>query len=193
MPSVKSVVKPSDTTAPFLLPWTPGELDEHHRVWGANCGPCSLAAATGRTLAQIRAILPDFRGYMNPAHMDRAIVAGLKLPLSVKPRLRTATPCHGLNRVQWEGPWLDAGVHPGAAYAHTHWIAHVGGWVLCTGISPNQWITLAEWTAALTAAAKPWHLTHHYFFDLTPIPTPAHVTAHRAAYPFHPDTPREGA
>ena len=82
--------------------------------------------------------------------------------------LKTATLCNGINRIQWEGPWLKPGVPPAAAYKHTHWVAHWAGWVLCTAVESYRWVPVAWWAEVLKHSGEAWHVTHHYELPTSP-------------------------
>lgn len=157
--------------APYRLPWTPGELDAHHTEWGCNAGPCAIAAATGRRLREVRAALEGFTGWVNPAMMSAALLRLGYAPAISEPSRphRVQTLCDGINRVQWHGAWLAAGMHPAAAVRHTHWIAHRGGWVLCTATAFDRWQPLAHWQEAQAGAGRAYHITHHFHISAQPL------------------------
>lgn len=151
-------------TPPIPLPYTRAESDEARKAWGANCGPHALAAALGKSLDDARLCLPGFRGWTNPTMMGAALRAcGAVFRLTKN--LRTAQLCDGINRLQWEGPWLNPGVPARVAYQHTHWIAHFDGWVLCTAVNPYQWERREVWSAWLANEGERWHVTHHYALE----------------------------
>jgi hypothetical protein len=85
-------------------------------------------------------------------------------PFKLTKGLRTPDLCEGINRIQWEGPWLNPGVPARVAYMHTHWVAHFGGWVLCTACMPAEWIPVGDWRYAhlKIEPVSPFHVTHHY-------------------------------
>lgn len=147
---------------PPPLPYIREQSARANARWGANCGPHALAAATGRGLDEVEAGLAGFRGWVNPT-MIGAALRSMGVAYSMRKGLRTRDLCGGINRVQWEGRWLDPGVPPAAAYRHTHWVAHREGLVLCTIADPARWVTVAEWESALAASGHgAWHVTHHY-------------------------------
>lgn len=79
----------------------PTDIDEAYEQWGANCGPCSIAAILERSVNDIRPFLGDFesRRYMNITHLKNALdSAGVKYR-SIGPNL----PNYGLVFVQWGG------------------------------------------------------------------------------------------
>lgn len=81
--------------------------------------------------------------------------------------LKTPTLCEGINRLQWEGKWLNPGVPARVAYFHTHWVAKCGDFVLCTATEPSAWIPESDWRDFLVnALKKPFHVTHHYAFPV---------------------------
>lgn len=130
--------------------------------WDATCGPHALAAAIGATLEQLRPIFAvcSYKGWTSPAIMEKALRFA-QVAWSVH-ELKTQEPGHSsILRVQWEGSWLNPGVPIAAAYAHTHWIAHKRGWVLCTAIAPATWIPF-QWWKQEVERLHPWHFTHHY-------------------------------
>jgi hypothetical protein len=120
----------------------PADVAEASKAWGATCGPCSLAAALGRDVEQVRAAVsdqpegelpglqaPSFRGYMTIGQMKTAVVrAGAHLdrewspatPRGLDDLLSTPTFAGAvmLVCVQWGGPWP-----PRAAAVHRHWVA----------------------------------------------------------------------
>jgi hypothetical protein len=102
--------------------FTPNELLEAAFSWNCNCGPASLAAATGNSLFRVRPHLDRFetKGHMDFKSMRRAVESlgflGRRLIEVWPERL-------GLARIQWLGSWMNPGVHPGAATARTHWVA----------------------------------------------------------------------
>lgn len=153
---------------PIPLRWTQAGSDQHHALWGANCGPHSIAAAAGVSLWQVQRHIVNFRGWMNPSMVGTALTS-LGIYYALRKGLRTRTLCNGISRIQWEGTWLNPGVPPAAAYAHTHFVAHFNGWVLCTFATPSEWIALEAWQGFLDLLSKPWHVTHHYL-----LPEPSH-------------------
>ena len=144
------------------------ERDSAHAnlTWKASCGPHSIAAACNLTLEQVRAALVDYKGWMSPTQITQAL-KNLKQPFALSQNLKTKQLCEGVNRIQWEGPWLNRGVPPQAAYRHTHYVAHFGGMVLCTACTPTQWIPVHLWQEHLRSQDPPWayHITHYWRFS----------------------------
>jgi hypothetical protein len=147
------------------LLYTDQDSESAEATWKASCGPHSLAAACGKRLEEVRAALVNYRGWMNPTQMKAALGA-LGQGFALRSHLRTQELCSGINRVQWEGPWLNPGVPPRVAYYHTHWVAHFDGWVLCTACAPAKWIPVEIWRSAHLNddPPSPFHITHHYEF-----------------------------
>jgi len=97
----------------------PTDIDEAAELWGANCGPCALAAILERSLADTRALLDSFeqRQCMNIGDMQRALAAAGR---AFTPKRLKAKPSHGLVFVQWGG---HESKPTRAQYLFTHWIA----------------------------------------------------------------------
>lgn len=133
------------------------------RGWKATCGPHAIAAACGLTLDQVRAALPPYKGWMSPTMLGKTLSA-LGRGYTLRKGLKTWDLCEGINRIQWEGKWLNPGVPARVAYFHTHWVAAFGGWVLCTACEPATWIPEAEWRRfhLTVEPISPFHVTHHY-------------------------------
>ena len=148
-----------------MIPLRYSEADsaQASKSWRATCGPHSIAAACGLTLDQVRPALSDYRGWMNPTQMGNALRA-LGFRYRLISHLRTSIVCHGISRVQFEGPWLNPGVPPTVAYRYTHWVAHYDGWVLCTACEPARWIRIDDWRSfhLTVEPVSPFHITHHY-------------------------------
>lgn len=140
--------------------------------WGANCGPHSLAAALAVDLATIRKLMPDFegKGYTNPT-MLRRVLDNVGMEYELTKGLKTREVCEGINRVQWEGPWLNPGVPPRVAYFQTHIVAAAADMVFCTCTSIG-WVPVDEWRAHLDEIVPAWpkctgwHITHHFKFEV---------------------------
>lgn len=148
---------------PPQLAYTDLESTKANLEWKASCGPHSLAAALGLTLEDVKKSLKNYRGWMNPTQMRRALDAW-QVEYRVLGNLRTQKLCTGINRIQWEGPWLNPGVPARVAYRYTHWVAHFRGWVLCTACTSAMWIREEEWRRFHLEddPPTPFHITHHY-------------------------------
>jgi len=95
----------------------PEDIEEAAESWGANCGPCSLAAILEKSLADVRPFLNGFRGYMTPTHMREALmIAGVPHRIVWRRRPNRS----GLVFVQWGGHEHKP---VRAQYTFTHWIA----------------------------------------------------------------------
>lgn len=156
----------STISAPPPLRFTAEDSQRAHGSWGANCGPHALAAASGKSLEEVRAIcFPNgFRGYMNPTMMNAALTA-LTGGYGVWRGGRVQELRNGIHRVQWEGPWLNPGVPARAAYQHTHYIAACDGFVLCTAVCPYAWITAEDWRGHNRARGDGWFITHRWVYS----------------------------
>ncbi len=151
--------------SPPLLRYTEDDSERANELWKATCGPHSIAAACGKTLDEVRRAICDadvnYRGWMSPTQVMKTLDAlGQKYTLTHK--LKTPDLCDGINRLQWEGKWLNPGVPARIAYFHTHLVAHFGGWVLCTACLPATWIAVDEWRDFLRKTDQPFHVTHHW-------------------------------
>lgn len=118
--------------------YTPPDVDEASEAWGANCGPCALAAVLGRPVAAIRdavskpsrkttqtALFKDekpfstYPGYMGIRDLRRAVVrAGASVGMEWSPVVLRALDFEEsvLVMVEWAGPWT--GTRGQAAYRH---------------------------------------------------------------------------
>lgn len=152
--------------SPPLLRFTEADSDRAQKEWKATCGPHSIAAACGFTLHEVRFALANYKGWMSPTGMERALEV-LTVPYRRTSHLKTQELCEGINRIQWEGSWLNPGVPARIAYFHTHWVAHFGGWVLCTACLPYQWIRVESWRQfhLEDTPPTPFHITHHYALE----------------------------
>ncbi len=150
------------TPSPPPLRFTPVESDEANTAWKATCGPHSIAAACGLNLEEVRAALIGYKGWMSPTQVT-ATLRQLGRPFDLKTGLKTETLCEGINRIQWEGPWLKPGVPARVAYFHTHYVAQSNGMVFCTACVP-EWIPVEDWRRyhLTVEPPSPFHITHHW-------------------------------
>jgi hypothetical protein len=156
---------------PPLVLWTEEECDSAHDEWGANCGPFSIAAALGKRVDEVRPHIPNFRGWMNPTQIGETL-RNLGAAYSLEKGLKTQSLCNGINRIQWEGPWLNPGVPKAAAYRQTHWVAHFDGFVLCALIYPYAFLSIETWRRGIERHEKGWHVTHYYRLAAQPPQSP---------------------
>ena len=155
------------------------DMEAAHAEWGANCGPSALAAITCQTLAQVRPHLGDFekKGYTNPTLMFAALASMRREFRSIRPSSPSQNfwPSFGLVRIQWHGPWMDAGVHYGARYRKSHWIGAMRSQANGVGIfdcnalaNGTGWCGLKNWEEVIVPfilesypkANGLWSITH---------------------------------
>lgn len=160
--------------------FTLADADRAHSEWGCNCGPAALAAIVGMTLDEVRPHMGDFerKGYINQTMMHAALASAGKKYNKVGHKTVFDYPFYGLCVVQWEGPWLDPGVHHMARYRYTHWIGaarHLDLSKHAIGIfdvnclnNGSGWTALADWeshvvphlTSQYKRANGKWHVAH---------------------------------
>ena len=149
---------------PPPLRFSADEANQATQKWGLNCGPMSIAAACCMRLDEAYEAVSPFKGYMNPTHVSDALTR-IGQEFVVLKGLRERKLCHGINRIQWEGPWLAPGKDKREAYKHTHWVAHFNGRVFCTATGYINWLSVAEWMDLLKDTDHDkLHVTHHYQF-----------------------------
>ena len=184
---------------PYEYPYTIYQLHAAMDSWGLNCGPGALAAMLGIDDLDVVAVhIPHFRErhYTNPSMMQAALRSlkvkwhevddsedSAALDSGGNPMLKW--PEYGLMRIQWEGPWLEPGVPPAAAYKHTHWIGCITGSEGFPGSMifdfNTGWETPESWEAGVVKditgqtkrATGGWHPTHRWELEL---PTPPAVS-----------------
>lgn len=141
----------------------------------------------GLTPEKVRPFLGDFerKHYTNPTLMrdalDRLVEGGRLKGYRYEVRsdggpgaAQSPWVSFGLLRIQWGGPWLDAGVPIAARYRQTHWVGaatiegRFGVWDVNAMANRSGWIALSDWTDTIVPAitrATPradgtWSITH---------------------------------
>lgn len=148
------------------------DANRAYEEWGANCGPGALAAVMGMTLDDVRPHMGDFerKGYTNPTLMSAAL-RSIGLPWR---KIGARWPHYGLVRVQWEGPWTEAGVPLRVRYRYTHWIGaaidrgDIGIFDINCMNNGTGWCSLVDWSDTVVPflvghyprANGRWHITH---------------------------------
>lgn len=147
------------------------EIDQAYREWGCNCGPTAIAAATGRSLSEVRQAVPPsgtprFKGYMGVPDVQaalrwldvRVVRTWSKPPNSLLLADLTAGPA--IFMIQLGGPWMR---DPRAAAKHRHLIAFKYGWI-GPRLGPrwvgdvntrDVWSLLDAWLANVPALLRP--------------------------------------
>ena len=110
------------TTVP-LPKFTEAEASAAWDEFRFNCGPSAVAVMTGLSIPELMPHLFDFpeKGYTNPTLMWW-ILDSIKGRAKWSQRKDRQWPDYGLARIQWHGPWMQAGVPVAARYRHTHWV-----------------------------------------------------------------------
>jgi hypothetical protein len=147
------------------LKYTEEDSKRANKEWKATCGPHAIAAACEVSLEQVREGMlkaaVNYRGWMSPTQVTRTLLT-LGRVHNYASGLKTQDLCEGINRVQWEGKWLNPGVPARVAYFHTHLVAQFQGVVLCTCCINHEWVPLEDWRAFIPGACYPFHITHHW-------------------------------
>lgn len=125
----------------------PSDIEEANELWGANCGPCSLAAILNLPVNKVRKLLDGFeaRHYANPTHLKAALDrAGVKYK-AIGPSL----PRYGLAFIQWGGHQAKP---VKVQYRFTHWIA-ISGDIVFEANAPHL-TTFESWKEIMPEAIK---------------------------------------
>ncbi len=125
----------------------PSDIEEAHELWGANCGPCSLAAVLDLSVNDVRGLLDGFelRRYTNPTQLKAALDrAGVKYR-PIGPNL----PHYGLVFVQWGG---HESKPINVQYRFTHWIGIAGDVVF--EVNAPHLTTFESWKDIMPRAIK---------------------------------------
>lgn len=125
--------------------YVPQDLSIAEVVFGANCGPASLAACLSQEVSDIMRYLPHFedenRRYTNLTAMKAALKAA-----AVKFEVTKCTlPSKGLALIQWTGPWTEKQFFSRWSLLYTHWIAVDGQ--MFYDLHSKCWLHHEEWTA----------------------------------------------
>lgn len=128
-----------DRPSPSVRLYVPPDIDASSEAWGANCGPCSLAALLGKPVSEVRALFVDFdrKRYVNPTQMKAALALATAKFTAIGPRW----PGRGLVFVQFRGSWDSQSVF--VQYRHTHWITVNGPAVF--DVNAGHWVSRSDW------------------------------------------------
>lgn len=156
-------------TIPITDLYYPDDMESAYNEWGANCGPCSLAAVLGEPLSEVRGLFDKFDKlrYCNPTHMQDALAktaAKYRTGLKVRPK-------RGLVFVQWGG-FETAPI--AVQYRHTHWIA-VDGIVVFEVNAPHL-VSWTNWEEIMPPAmAEEYKRANGTYFIRTAIEVPSRI------------------
>ncbi len=143
----------------MTIPNVPPDVDEQHRIWGANCGPTALAAVLGMSVAAVRPIVEavqggKFIGYMNAGHLvDCLRQAGRSSWRTDCGRGEVRWPkTRGLCVLQFDGPWCEPGVPAKARYRYTHIVAAIADGLLIYDCNNDDvWLPRPKWEREVIA------------------------------------------
>jgi hypothetical protein len=124
--------------APSFVPW---DIEVARINFGANCGPASFAAITGKEVCRVMAHFLHFEHsrWTNLTQMRRAFEDAGYVTMVRK----RALPGRGVALVQWLGPWTERDFFSRWSLVHTHWVAVQGGWIFDHTV--GAWETLLGW------------------------------------------------
>jgi hypothetical protein len=131
-----------ETTPRLYVPW---DVEVAEINFGANCGPCSFAAITGKEVCRVMALFPHFENaqWTNLTQMMRAFSDS-----GHETRMRRCEfPDRGVALIQWLGPWTEKRFFSRWSLIHTHWVAVEGGWIY--DYSVGAWQTVSAWQATV--------------------------------------------
>lgn len=134
--------------------WAPPDVEAAHGAWGANCGPCALAALLGRAVDFVRGAFPWFPsrpwttasqavqavtnlGHGAALHTDWQGIAHIGPPVALPPA--------ALLQIQWTGPWTAPGASPRWAYTQTHFVASLHGGAAIYDVNLGAWTRAEHW------------------------------------------------
>lgn len=128
----------------------PPDRLEANEAWGANCGPCALAAVLRCPVQDVRPFFAGFetRGYVNQTQMQAAIAAAEMLCGPCK-----GWPRYGVVLIQWLGSWMKA--PPRVHSRYTHWVASYrrpGASCRVYDVNAGEWLDFDEWRCGVAAA-----------------------------------------
>jgi hypothetical protein len=121
-----------------FVPW---DIEIADYNFGANCGPVSFAAASGREVCRIMRHFEHFESkpWTNLTQMRRAFAeTGI-----VTSTLKCAWPTHGVALIQWLGPWTQSNFFARWTLPHTHWVAVDEDWIF--DHTERRWMPRREW------------------------------------------------
>lgn len=135
---------PMRQASPLCDPhYVPSDVAIAEHVFGANCGPVSLAVAISEDVCDVMRWFPEFmepeRRYTNLTAMRKALYAMGNSPKV----LRQEFPAHGVALIQWLGPWTKNNFFSRWSLRHSHWIAVSGQFVF--DYIDATWRTIASW------------------------------------------------
>lgn len=127
--------------------YSPPDVDAAHDAFGANCGPCALAALLRRPVMAVRDAFPWYpsKPWCSPIQLVGALAALRTRGVSRRHDPGDHTFRDGLAYVQWTGPWTAPGASPRWAYRHTHWIAVACSGELVYDANLGSWLHSDEW------------------------------------------------
>lgn len=122
----------------LFVPW---DIEVARINFGANCGPSSFAAVTGKEVCRVMHHFPHFLDsqWTNLTQMRRAFKqAGYSTEVR-----KGKFPTYGVALIQWLGPWTKKDFYSRWSLLHTHWIAVQDGLVFDHTV--RGWQTLQRW------------------------------------------------
>lgn len=147
----------------------PPDVQAAYEAFGANCGPCSLAAILMQPVNAVRPLLDGFdqRKYVNPTHMQAALrKAGLRFQT-----IGRHLPQYGLVFIQWGG-YANKSIR--VQYTHTHWIAVAGQAVF--DVNMASLTTWKNWQEVLPRLMRQHGKGDGTFFVRSGIEITPHIT-----------------
>jgi len=125
------------------LPRVPSDIGQSAFVFGANCGPVSVAALLGTQVIEVMKFFPEFpsRDYTTAADMRYA----LQCCGASHETWGDGLPPDGVALVQLHGPWTKPGSPVRNQLRYTHWVACRAGYVFDLNI--GDWLEQSEWMA----------------------------------------------
>lgn len=107
----------------------PPDVEAAHEAWGANCGPCAVAAVLRRPVMDMHKLFPGFeqRRFVNPSQMRAALhfagqLSGVTHRVCSMDEREAGVLSYGVACLFFSRPWNSPGVPVGAAYQRSHWV-----------------------------------------------------------------------